>query len=523
MFVCCHRLFVAVALGACWLASAPSLALAEVKLPTLFSDHMVLQRDSTAPIFGAAEPGEEVTVSFRGQQQKATADKQGNWQVNLGKLTAGGPDVLTISGSNEIILQDVLVGEVWIGSGQSNMAGGSGGYAKGDETLAAALAAAPYPQIRLIRGTGGPWQQATEKTANGFSALLFSFGVCLQKELDVPVGLMLGAVGGTPSGRWLTAEMLSADPAVAAATASWSEANPLPERMKHYQTQLAAWEKAAAAAKAEGKNPPRQPVAPVAAGDFSGRGIGSLYKAHISRLAGYGIRGVLWDQGESGTAIAELDQYTTMGALIRGWRTEFRQGEFPFLYVQKYSGGGCAFDESGNPITRNASPFASLPAKVPATQEGLYREHHIKIRQHPATYMVTSSDLGAGIHPTNKFGYGARACRVALGSVYGKKVASYGPTYKSHKIEAGKIRVQFENVGQGLTARHGEGLQGFAISGEDGEFVWAKATIDGDAVIVSSDQVPKPAHVRYAWGRIHPWANLFNEDGLPALTFRTDE
>jgi sialate O-acetylesterase len=233
---------------------------------------------------------------------------------------------------------------------------------------------------------------------------------------------------------------------------------------------------------------------------------------------------VLWDQGESGTAIQSVDQFTLMGALIRGWRNEWGQGDFPFLYVQKPSGGGCAWDLD-DPTTKQASKFAPLPKAVPPTSAGLYRELHIRIMNHPNTAMVIATDLGSGIHPVNKSGYGDRACRVALGMVYGKKIEYYGPLYASNKIEGDKVIVKFTHTGQGLAFKHGQKLQGFAIAGEDKQFRWADAVIEGegDTVIVSSAEVKKPLAVRYAWNGDHPWANLFNKDGLPALTFRTDD
>ena len=189
-------------------AACSTVSLAEVNVPPVFSDHMVLQRDMAAPVWGTAEAGEEVAVSIAGQSHTVKANADGNWSVKLKPLKAGGPHVLSIKASNTIDLKDVLVGDVWIGSGQSNMAGGVGGYAKGDEVLAE-LAAGTYPQLRLCRGKGGTWQQSTPQTNRGFSALLFSFGQRLQKDLDIPVGLILGAVGGTPSGRWLTDEMVA--------------------------------------------------------------------------------------------------------------------------------------------------------------------------------------------------------------------------------------------------------------------------------------------------------------------------
>jgi sialate O-acetylesterase len=499
-------------------AGLPARSAADVKLPQVLSSHMVLQRDAAVPVWGTAAPGEAVTVKFRDQTKTATADKDGKWAVKLDALKAGGPDALVVSGKNTVTLDDVLVGEVWVGSGQSNMAGPVRGYAKGDPGLAK-LAAGSHPKLRLSK-SGGAWQEATEPAVGAHSALLFAFGVHLQKELDVPVGLMVGAVGGTPSGYWLSEEAYRADAACKAVAKKAAEAYDPAQAKAQHEKQLLAWEKNVEQAKKDGKNPPQKPLPPAPPGESGGK-IGNLYQTHVRPMQPFAIRGVLWDQGESGTAITGVDQYTLMGALIRGWRKEWGQGDFPFIYVQKVSGGGCAWDKA-DPVTSEGEAFTPLPKAVPPTADGLYRETHVRIMTYPNTFMATSSDLGPGVHPTNKSGYGARAARVALGGVYGKKVAIYGPVYKAHAVAGDKVRVTFDHVGQGLAFRHGDRLQGFAVAGADGVFHWADAAIDGDAVVVSSPAVPKPAAVRYGFAAKPAWANLFNKDGLPALSFRTD-
>ncbi|NQU24893.1 MAG: hypothetical protein HQ567_26720 [Candidatus Nealsonbacteria bacterium] len=491
------------------LTGAASDVLAEVQVNRMFGDQMVLQQAIPVPIWGTAAAAEKVTVTFRDQKQETTADKDGKWMVKLKPLAVGDPGTLTVSGTNSVTFQDVLVGEVWVGSGQSNMAGGTGGYARRDETLAAMVDAAPYPKLRLYRGG---WKEADADAVNGFSALLFSFGQPLQEKLDVPVGLIVGAVGGTPSGRWLSPGMFEADPGVQALLKEKGMRVSHEERVKQYEETLAAWQSAVKAAEEAGKQPPRKPRGPVKVGD--------LYAAHIEPVVPYAIRGVLWDQGESGTAVAEVDQFTMMGALIRGWRNVWGQGEFPFLYVQKPSGGGCAWDKE-NPVTRMADAFSEQPAATNKDADGQYRALHIRIMQHPNTAMVTANDLGSGVHPVNKSGYGRRACRVALGLVYDRNVAIYGPLYESHTVEGSKVRIRFGHAGQGLAIKHADKLQGFEIAGEDGVFHWAEAEIDGATVVASSAEVSKPVHVRYAWSRNHTWANLFNKDGLPALTFST--
>jgi sialate O-acetylesterase len=503
----------AVSLG---LSLAPGRAAAEVKLPPVLSSHMVLQRDAAVPIWGTAAPDEKVTVKFRTQEKTATAGKDGKWMVKLDALKAGGPDNLTVSGSNTVTLEDVLVGEVWVGSGQSNMQGAVNGYAKGDDVLAK-MAEKTYPTIRLSK-SGGKWMEATPQNIAGFSAILFAFGVGLEKELGVPIGLMVGAVGGTPSGYWLSDAAYRSDEACKTVVKKFSETYDLDKEKAKHAEALKKWEVAAEQAKKDGKNPPGKPPAPVAAGESNGK-IGNLYETHIRPMQPFAIRGVLWDQGESGTAINGVDQYTLMGALISGWRKEWGQGEFPFIYVQKVSGGGIAFDPS-DPVTKNGEKFAPLPKVVP--NDGQYRETHIRIMNYPNTFMATASDLGPGIHPTNKSGYGTRSARVALGGVYGKKVEIYGPVYRSHKVDGEKVRVSFDHVGQGLAFKHGDKLQGFALAGADGKFEWADATIEGNEVVLTCSKVEKPVSVRYAWAAQHQWANFFNKDGLPAIPFRID-
>ena len=209
-----------------------------------------------------------------------------------------------------------------------------------------------------------------------------------------------------------------------------------------------------------------------------------------------------------------------MGALIRGWRKDWGR-DFPFLYIQKPNGGGCYWDYEV-PLFHKYDGFTEQPTRPDSSDDGTYRELHIGIARHPNTAMVSTSDLGFGVHPRNKSGYGKRACRVALGFVYGREVEIYGPTYASHRAEGGSLRVSLNHVGRGLTFRNGEKLRGFEIAGADGVYRWADARIDSETVVLTSDKVARPIHVRYGWAsKRRTWANLFNRDGLPALTFRT--
>jgi sialate O-acetylesterase len=513
----------------CLIVSALPLQ-AAVEVSKVFTSHMVLQRGMAVPVYGTAAADEKVEVKFRAQTKTATADKEGRWLVKLDPLEAGGPDVLMIGDKK---IEDVLVGDVWIGSGQSNMDMPVSAYVGNDAVLAAA-AKESYPKIRLMKkGVKDAWQEATPETIPGFSALLFSFGFPLQKEVDVPIGLMVGAVGGTPSGFWLSEEMFREDPACAVAVKKFATSKEYEvlvakhkESMVKWEQDQAAWKVLTDAAKQEGKTPPPapRPLKPLAQPGEAGNGkIGQLFEAHIRPYVGYGIKGVLWDQGESRTNITGVDQVTLMGALIGGWRKAWGQGDFPFLYVQKPSGGGCAFDYT-QPMNRLAEKFVPLPGNVPGAPAADYsHEVFARIMKYPNTHMVISSDLGSGIHPPNKSGYGARALQVALATAYGKKNEYLGPMYASHAIDGAAVRLNFTHTGKGLAFKNGDALQGFMIAGVDKKFVWAEAVIKGEHIMVSSAKVPQPAAVRYAWSGTFPWANLFNQDGLPAQPFRTDD
>jgi sialate O-acetylesterase len=517
-FVCLSLLLLASALHA------------EVKLSKVFTPHMVLQRDMAVPVWGTAAPGEKVAVSFAGQSKTATADDKGTWSVKLDALQASTePRTLNIGDKK---IDDVLVGDVWVGSGQSNMDMTVAQYTKDDPVLDAASQQS-YPHLRLLRkDPSATWEQATPETNVKFSALLFSFGFALQKEINVPVGLMVGAVGGTPSGFWLSEEMYRSDAACAEVVKAFAPTYKYEELAAKYavekakwDVELAAWKKQAEAAKKEGKDPGRPPRGPQAvgkAGEPNSGKVGQLFEAFIRPYVGYGIKGVLWDQGESRTNIAGVDQVTLMGALIGGWRKAWGQGDFPWLYVEKPSGGGCAYDYT-QPMNRLAEKFAALPKTIPNNPDKEYS--HVafeQIMKYKNTHMVIGSDLGNGIHPPNKSGYGARAVQVALAVAYDKGNEYLGPQLASHSISGGKVTLKFKHSGKGLAFKNGDKLQGFSIAGGDKKFVWADAVIEGDTVVVSSKDVPQPVAVRYAWSNAFQWANLFNQDGLPAQPFRTD-
>lgn len=485
-------------------AGVPGLR-AEIKPAPIFAKQMVLQRAMPVPVWGTAEPGERVVVRFRNQEKTTQAGDDGKWMVRLDPLEAGGPDVLQIG---ERKLEDVLVGEVWFGSGQSNMVVGSAGVAKTDPVMAE-LIAKDYPQIRIGWAKSGDWRVARAPVSLG--ALPFAFAVHLQKQLNVPVGMVIGASPGSSTDFWIPPEAVQADAECQAAIKTYAETVYVREK-KAYDERLARWEAQDPATRKAKPEPPLEPGG-------ARHPIGKLYNEFVRPGIPFAVRGVLWDQGENGPSITGTKPLMIMRALITAWRKEWGREDLPWVYIQKPSGGGCAWDPE-NPVNRLADAFAPLPATVPGG--GFIRDQYVKMVSIPNTHMVITSDLSPGVHPPNKSGYGARAADVAMVVAYGKKAEIYGPLYAGHKIEDGRVRISYTHTGRGLAFKHGENLQGFAIAGEDKRFVWADAVIEGDTVVVSSPRVPRPAAVRYAYDVKCPWANLFNKDGFPAQAFRTD-
>ncbi len=503
-------------------------SLEALEFATPFGDQMVLQREVKVPVWGTAQPGSEVNVSFAGQSVSGKADAEGKWRVLLSPLKASTENrVLSLeSGEQRKGLTGVLVGEVWVGSGQSNMAGRVASYAKRDETLAKLVEGAPYATIRLCNGGPKPqWKAADADSVNGFSAILFAFGERLHREVGVPVGLIVGAVGGTPSGAWMPNETFESSDLCRTEIAAFAKTWDAEKAKTQYEAKLAAWEKAVAEAEAKGEKPrgrkPQPPVGP--GGSTRGGTPGNLFDRFIRSSSGFAICGVLWDQGEAGSGILGLGQYTSMTELIRGWRELWGQEELPFLFVQKPSGLGNAFS-TDDPVTREADGFGELPEIAKASDGGgrfLYTRLMLDIED---AWMVPAIDLGSTIHPLNKWGYGNRSAEVALQKVYGdKSVVAYGPIYDSHAIKADKVTVTFDSASGGLAIAHGEKVQGFSLCGADGKWHWAEAKIEGEnSVAVTSAAVPEPTQVRYAFAKNRRWANLFNGAGLPALAFTTE-
>ena len=484
---------------------------ADIKLPAVISDNMVLQQGQKIAIWGWAEPGEEVmvSVSWLTMQWGVRADEDGKWMFKMNPPKVGGPYEMTLRGKNTITIKNILVGEVWVCSGQSNMQFAVRQATNPEQEIAAAK----YPNIRLFaverkvaevpqNDCVGSWQPCSPDTIAGFSAVAYYFGRELHKELNMPIGLIHTSWGGTPAEAWTSKDALELEPVCAPILERYADAvAKYPQAKREYERKVNEWNAAVAKAKAEGSKPPRRPRAPFGPGNpHSPAG---LYNAMIAPLIPYGIRGAIWYQGESNASRAY--QYRRLfPAMIKCWRQDWAQGDFPFLFVQL-----------ANFMAVNPEPAESAWAEL--------REAQSMTLALPNTGMAVIIDIGQAndIHPKNKQDVGKRLALWALAKTYAKTLVYSGPLYKSMKVEADKIILNFDHIGGGLVAQGGGPLKGFAIAGADHKFVWADAKIDGDTVVVSSDGVAEPVAVRYAWAD-NPVCNLYNKEELPASPFRTD-
>ncbi len=498
--------------------AATKSATADVRLPAIFTDHMVLQQGQENRIWGWADPGEEVTVSIDGAMHKTAAGKDGRWQTRLQSLAVLPPGkslTLTVQGKNAIEVRDVLVGEVWICSGQSNMAFSVAQATDGDlETKTA-----NFPRMRLISvpqvGTQQPqddfrgkWEVCTPDAAAQFSAVGYFFGRQLHQTLDVPIGLIDNAWGGSACEAWIRRDILEADAKYAPLLERWAQIEKTFDAEKEqaaYQVKLKEWREVAAKARAERKQPPPQPR-------FNNTLVGNhrpanIYCGVLKPTIGYGIRGAIWYQGESNAPRAY--QYRELFPLmIQSWREEWGQGDFPFYFVQLADFRA----EKSEPVE---SDWAELREAQTMTLSRL-----------PNTGQAVITDLGEGkdIHPKNKQDVAKRLARWALARDYGFSGLEYrSPEYKSMEKQGSKIVVTLDHVGGGLAPFDFAELTGFTIAGADKKFVSAQAKLIGaDKIEVSSDAVAEPAAVRYAWAD-NPVCNLYSKEGLPVTPFRTDD
>jgi sialate O-acetylesterase len=493
---------------------------ADVSLAPLFSDHAVLQRDKPIPIWGRADAGEPITVTFHGQTTRATATSDGHWIVYLDALPASTePADLVVTGKNTIAVHDVLVGEVWLCSGQSNMEfvvcnppGTTFRVANADEEVAAAN----YPLIRHFKvkltesdvpaeTVGGSWAVCSPGTVSQFTAVGYFFARDIYEKLQVPVGLINSTWGGTPVESWMSPFALDSDPAFAFVRERWQKGlAEYPQAKAAYDAVFPSWQKDFAAAKAAGKDSEfktlhPQPRPPHGPGDrWTPTG---LFNGMVNPLLPYALRGVLWYQGES-NAPHPSEYHALFAAMITAWRAHFGQGDLPFYFVQL---AGYSYLNHAN-----------------STEWALIREGQAQTLALPQTAMAVAIDLGEhdNIHPHNKQEVGRRLALLAETRLYGIPGDDSGPMFASATRESGALRVHFTHADNGLIA-HDNPVQSLEVAGADKKFYPAQGRIEGETLLVSSPGVKNPIAVRYAWSN-DPEANLFNGAGLPATPFRSD-
>ena len=474
-----------------------------LQLPRLFSDNMVLQQGTSVPIWGWGREGETVTVEMQ-NEKVSTKVKDGHWLVRLANLKAGGPYTLTIVGDKAVRLQNVLVGEVWLASGQSNMEfplkksfAAEGDIAKSANPMIHLLNVPRARSDSPLEDIGASWTECNPDTVANFSAVEYYFARDLQQALHVPVGVIESSWGGTPIDVWMQREFLKSKPEYHVDIfEAWLVAQDL------YERKMAAYNEKKKAAEAAGKKftnaPPRPSWKP-----------GELYDGMIAPLVGYSMKGVLWYQGENNAASAEdaLLYHSLLPDMIRNWRTVWNEGEMPFLIVQ-------------------LAPFRAIKTQPSESSWASVREAQLKATQIlPNVGLAVITDVGNehNIHPEHKEPVGARLALAARGIAYHQPIEYSGPVLKQSKIERGQILLTFDHVDGGLATPNDEPLAGFAICGDDGQFVWASAVIKGpNQVLVYNPLIRYPQAVRYGWADF-PVANLWNKAGLPASPFRTDD
>lgn len=492
-------------------------AQAEIKLPSIIGDNMVLQQKQANPIWGWDTPGTDVTVQFAGQTKTAKAGADGKWTVKLDAVPANAqPAVLSIKGTTSKELKNVLVGEVWICSGQSNMQWNVGSTWDADLEIAMAK----HPGIRLISvpqvGTQEPqqdfkgqWVECSPATVGPFSAVGYFYGKVLHSMLNVPVGLINDAWGGSAAEAWVRRDVLEKDARFKDLIAGWvqREKDLSSDKAKQdYDKAIADWnKKKEEAAKAKQPFTVRAPQSPQQTLGGNARP-GNIYNGVLLPTIGYGIKGVIWYQGESNAGRAYEYGYL-FPLMIEHWRKEWKQGDFPFYWVQ-------LADFMPETPTPGDSAWAELRESQTKTQNAIKNGGQAVI-----------IDLGEAndIHPRNKRDVAERLARLALVKDYGLKLPYRSPEYKSIAIKGDKAAVTLDTFGGTLRTIDVSEVKGFAICGEDQKWVWATAKITGkDTLEVSAAGVAKPVAVRYAWAN-NPVCNLLTTDGLPVTPFRSDD
>jgi sialate O-acetylesterase len=531
----------------------PAAARADVHPNGLCTEGMVLQHSAKTHIWGTADKGEKVTVTFRDKSESAVADDKGHWSVALDTGAAGGPFAMTIAGNNKIEYKDVLVGEVWICSGQSNMEAHVSGpdlevakkmpHNANLRTFNVGHATPTHP----VTEVNGKWFEADPKTVAAFTSVGYFFGLDLQKDLNVPIGLIHTSWGGTRAEAWTRKEILDQSPL-------YKDEHPnLQKAIEKYKKDLAAEKAKEEAAKNEPKSEEPKTTEPKKTDPKTAEAnkknpkavaklknpVGSnspsvLYNGMIAPVLPYTIKGAIWYQGESNAGQA-YKYRTLFPMMIENWRADWKLGDFPFYYVQ-------------------LAPFNPVPTKPGESNWAELREAQAFALKLKNTGLAVITDAGNeyDIHPVPKQPAGERLARVARALTYGEKIEYLGPEFKSAKFDGDKAIVTFDHVAGGLVAKKlvptlvretkdKEGkvlsskaawridpdakdvdLTGFTVAGKDHVFHVAKAVIQGDTVVLSSKEVPEPIAVRYGWAD-HPICGLFNREGLPASPFRTDD
>jgi sialate O-acetylesterase len=489
------------------IVAAIGSAFAELKLPAIFTDHLVLQRGIPVNVWGWDAPGQEVTVQFAGQSVVVKAGADGKWKAKLNPLEASAVSrQVKINGSTSKVLNDVLVGEVWLCSGQSNMEWSvSSAYDPDLETLTA-----KFPLIRHVtvpkNGTQevqddfvGQWDVCTPENIGQFSAVGYFYGRILHQALGVPIGLIDNAWGGSAAEAWVPRDVLAADPDFKGYLDDWSN------REKNLEAATAAWLKNLEAWRAAGAKG-QAPQSPVAQMKGNARP-GNLYNGCLHPVIGYSLRGAIWYQGESNASRA-YNYRKLFPLMISQWRKEWGQGDFPFYWVQ----------------------LADFKAEQPQPGDSAWaelQEAQTLTLKLPNTGQAVINDLGEAkdIHPRDKQNVAKRLARHALAKVYGfSSVVAESPRYLSHEIVGNKVVISFQFTGaKGLTTFDVAEPRGFAIAGADQKFVWANAKIiEPGKIEVWSSTVPQPSAVRYAWAD-NPVCNVRAQEGLPLTPFRTDD
>ncbi len=490
-----------------WTLLAPSVH-ATVRLPALFSDHMVLQKDVPVPVWGWAAPQEQITVAIAGQTKSTVTGPDGRWRLTLDPLPAGNIQELTVQGGNSLTIKDVWIGEVWLCAGQSNMVM----TVAQSKDAAQEIATSDLPQIRMFtvqsgkaasaqEDCAGQWVVCSPRTVADFSAVGFYFGREIQRRIGGAVGLVNASAGGTLIESWLDLEAQQAcaelKPFFVQRDRMMAQFDQTGAEAQH-QSALLKWEAAVAQARAGNLPPPQKPTHP--ADSFMGiMDVGGLFNGKIAPLIPFPLRGIVWYQGESNAHPDRARFYETqMRLLVQDWRARWGS-VLPFAWVQ----------------------LPNLAKKMPWPE---IREAQLRTLSLPGTGMAVTLDVGESkdIHPKNKQAVGQRLALWALGDVYGQKVpATSGPLPAGHEVHGREIVLHFHHADGGLAAKDGP-LKGFVIAGENREWQSADARIEGASVTVSSPQISQPVAVRYAWAS-DPVFNLYNGAGLPASPFRTDD